>query len=99
MAQTSSVQMELIQGKCEDLYYANPETTAKSCIPCKQSTKFVQAFNSLGAGQNTFIVPANYGLQGVCIQMQLQQVASSGGTNLAIARGWGYALNIGAVDL
>jgi hypothetical protein len=92
MAHTSSVQSELIQGKCEDLYYANPETTFKSCIPCKQSTKFVQAFNSLSGGTNTFIVPANYGLQGVCVQMQLQQVASSGGTNLAIARGWGYAL-------
>lgn len=92
MAHTSSVQMELIQGKCTDLYYANPETTEKSCIPTKQTTKFVQAFNSLSGGTNTFIVPANYGLQGVCVQMQLQQVASGAGANLAIARGWGYAL-------
>ena len=84
--------MELIQGKCEDYFYANPETTKKSCIPCKQSTKFVQAFNSLSGGTNTFLVPANYGLQGVCVQMQLQAVASTAGTNLAIARGWGYAL-------
>jgi hypothetical protein len=84
--------MELIQGKCEDIYYANPETTKKSCIPTKQTTKYVQAFNSLGGGTNVFTIPANFGLQGVCVQMQLQAVGSGAGANLALARGWGYAL-------
>jgi hypothetical protein len=84
--------MELIQGKCEDIYYANPEVTLKSCIPTKQTTKYVSAFNSLSGGTNVFTIPPNFGLQGVCLQMQLQQVASGGATNLAIARGWGYAL-------
>jgi hypothetical protein len=84
--------MELIQGKCEDIYYANPETTLKSCIPTKQTTKYVQSFNSLSGGTNVFTIPPNFGLQGIAVQMQLQQVASAGGTNLALARGWGYAL-------
>ena len=47
MSHATSVQMELIQGKCEDIYYANPEITKKSCIPTKQTTKYVQSFNSL----------------------------------------------------
>jgi hypothetical protein len=73
-------------------YYANPEITKKSCIPTKQTTKYTQAFNSLAGGTNVFTIPANYGLQGVCIQLQLKSVAGSGGANLALARGWGYAL-------
>jgi len=84
--------MELIQGKCEDIYYANPEVTLKSCIPTKQTTKYVTSFNSLSGGTNVFTIPPNFGIQGVAIEMRLQQVASSGGTNLALARGWGYAL-------
>jgi hypothetical protein len=92
MSHAESVQMELIQGKCEDIYYPNPETTRKECIPTKQTTKYVQAFNSLGAGTNTFLIPANFGLQQVCIQMRLPSLTSSGGTGLAINRGWGYGL-------
>lgn len=87
-----SVQMELVQGKCEDIYYCNPETTKKQCIPVKQTTKYVQAFNTLGAGTNVFLIPPNYGLQGVCLSLQLGAAASGGGAGLAITRGWGYAL-------
>ena len=92
MSHAESVQMELVQGKCEDVYYANPETTKKQCIPTKQTTKYVQGFNTLGAGTNTFLIPANFGLQGVCVAMQLPAVASGGGTGLAVPRGFGYAL-------
>jgi hypothetical protein len=92
--------MELIQGKCEDIYYANPEVTKKSCIPTKQTTKYVSAFNSLAGGTNVFTIPPNFGLQGVCVQMQLQAVGSGAGANLAIARGWGYSLKtMGEVSL
>jgi hypothetical protein len=84
--------MELIQGKCEDIYYANPETTKKACIPTKQTTKYTASFNSLSGGTNVFTIPPNFGLQGVCLALNLQSVASSGGTGLALARGWGYAL-------
>lgn len=84
--------MELVQGKCEDIYYCNPETTKKQCIPVKQTTKYVQAFNTLGAGTNVFLIPPNYGLQGVCLSLQLGAAASSGGAGLALTRGWGYAL-------
>jgi hypothetical protein len=92
MSHAESVQMELIQGKCEDVYYPNPETTKKQCIPTKQTTKYVQGFNTLGAGTNTFLIPANFGLQGVCVALQLPQVSSGGGAGLALPRGWGYAL-------
>lgn len=87
-----SVQMELVQGKCEDIYYCNPEITKKQCIPVKQTTKYVQAFNTLGAGTNVFLIPPNYGLQGVCLAMNLGKAASGGGAGLAITRGWGYGL-------
>jgi hypothetical protein len=100
MAHATSVQMELVQGKCEDIFYANPEVTHKSCIPTKQTTKYVTSFNSLSGGTNVFTIPPNFGLQGVAVQMQLQQVGSGAGANLALARGWGYALNtLGAVSL
>lgn len=92
MSHATSVQMELIQGKCEDIFYANPETTKKSCIPTKQTTKYVQSFNSLSGGTNVFTIPPNFGLQGVCVQMSLQAVGSGLGANLALARGWGYAM-------
>jgi hypothetical protein len=98
MSHAESVQMELIQGKCEDIYYPNPETTKKQCIPTKQTTKYVQGFNTLGAGTNTFLIPANFGIQGICLTLNLQQVAAGGGAGLALPRGWGYALNkMGAV--
>ena len=87
-----SVQMELVQGKCEDIYYCNPEITKKQCIPVKATTKYVQAFNTLGAGTNVFLIPPNYGLQGVCLSMQLGTAASGTATGLALPRGWGYAL-------
>jgi hypothetical protein len=92
--------MELIQGACQDLYYANPEITKKSCIPTKVTTKYVTAFNSLSGGTNVFTIPPNYGLQGVAVEMRLPAVGSGAGANLAISRGWGYALNtMGAVGL
>lgn len=92
MSHATSVQMELIQGACEDVYYANPEVTKKSCIPTKVTTKYVQAFNTVGAGTNVFTIPPNYGLQGVALTMILPLVGAGNGANLAIARGWGYAL-------
>jgi hypothetical protein len=85
-----SVQQELIQGKCEDIYYANPETTKKECIRTKQTTRYSQAFNTLSAGTNTFLIPPNFGIQQVCLGLQLPTVAST--TGMALAAGWGYAL-------
>lgn len=91
MSHATSVQMELISGKCEDLYYANPETTKKSCIPVLNSTKYVQALNSLSGGVNVFTIPPAFGLQGIALSLQLQAVGSGAGANLALARGWGYS--------
>lgn len=84
--------MELVQGACQDLYYANPEITKKACIPTKVTTKYTQAFNSLSGGTNVFTIPPNYGLQGVAVTMTLPAVGSGAGANLALSRGWGYAL-------
>jgi len=92
MSHATSVQMELISGTCEDIYYANPETTKKSCIPVLNSTKYVQALNSLSGGVNVFTIPPAFGLQGVALSFTLQAVGSGAGANLALARGWGYAL-------
>lgn len=92
MSHATSVQMELIQGACVDGYYANPEITKKACIPTKQTTKYTQAFNSLSGGTNVFTIPPNYGIQGVCLSFTLPASGSGNGANLAISRGWGYAL-------
>lgn len=92
MSHATSVQMELIQGKCEDIYYANPETTRKACIPVKQTTKYTASFNSLSGGVNVFTIPPNFALQGVSLAFNLQAVASGNGSGLALSRGWGYAL-------
>ena len=85
-----SVQQELIMGKCEDIYYANPETTKKECIRTKQTTRYTQAFNTLTSGTNTFLIPPNFGIQQVCLGLQLP--ASGTATGNALASGWGYAL-------
>ena len=85
-----SVQQELIMGKCEDVYYANPETTKKECIRTKQTTRYSQAFNTLTGGTNTFLIPPNFGIQQVCLGLQLP--ASGTATGCALAAGWGYAL-------
>jgi hypothetical protein len=85
-----SVQQELIQGKCEDIYYANHETTKKECIRTKQTTRYAQAFNTLSAGQNVFLIPPNFGIQQVCLGMNLPSVSQP--TGQALAAGWGYAL-------
>jgi hypothetical protein len=92
MSHATSVQQELIQGKCVDIFYANPETTSKSCIATKQTTKYTTAFNSLAGGTNVFTIPANYGVQGICVELRLQAVGSGAGANLSLSRGWGYAL-------
>ena len=85
-----SVQQELIMGKCEDVYYANPETTKKECIRTKQTTRYSQAFNTLTGGTNTFLIPPNFGIQHVCMGLQLP--ASGTATGCGLAPGWGYAL-------
>lgn len=85
-----SVQQALIQGRCEDIYYSNPEVTKKECIRTKVNTKYVQAFNSLSGGTNTFIVPPNYGLQHVVVAMNLP--SATGIAGISLPAGWGYSL-------
>jgi hypothetical protein len=94
MSHPESVQEMLVNGKCEDIYYANPENTRKECIRTKQTTKYVQALTQLSGGTSVFLVPPQFGLQDVVLQLQLPSATSGGGsaTGLALPRGWGYAL-------
>jgi hypothetical protein len=85
-----SVQQALIQGRCEDIYYSNPEVTKKECIRTKINTKYVQAFNSLSGGTNTFLIPPNYGLQHVVVELTLPSATNT--TGVSLASGWGYSL-------
>ena len=87
-----STQQLLVKGKCKDIYYVNPETTFKECIRTKTSTKYSQALTQLAGGTSVFLVPPNYGLQDVVVQLQLPAVPAGAGANIALAPGWGYAL-------
>ena len=87
-----STQQMLVNGKCEDIYYACPENTKKECIRTKQTTKYVQALTQLSGGTSVFLVPPQFGLQDVVLTLQLPAAAGGAGAGLAISRGWGYSL-------
>ncbi len=92
MAHNESVQQMLVNGKCEDVYYSNPETTKKECIRTKQTTKYVQSLTQLAGGTSVFLIPPAMGIQDVILQLQLPVAASGAATGLALPRGWGYSL-------
>ena len=86
---TESVQQLVRPGKCVDIYYPDPETSHKQCFRTSQNTRYVQDFTNLGQGSNTFVIPPNNGVQDMILSMGLPPGAL---TNLAICRGWAYAL-------
>jgi hypothetical protein len=87
-----STQQMLVNGKCEDIYYANPESTKKECIRTKTTTKYVQSLTQLSGGTSVFLVPPQFGLQDVVLTLQRPAAATGAAAGLAIPRGWGYAL-------
>ena len=87
-----STQQMLVNGKCEDIYYACPENTKKECIRTKQTTKYVQALTQLSGGTSVFLVPPQFGLQDVVLTLQLPAAAGGAGAGLALSRSWGYSL-------
>lgn len=87
----SSSTMDLVRsGEPIDLYYYDSQTAKKQAFPTSVNTKYVQSFQSLVAGSQTFTIPPQNGIQDVIVQFQIN-VATSG-TNLALGSGWGYQL-------
>ena len=85
----TSTQDMVRPGECVDLYYYDGETSKKQCFPTTQNTKFVQQFQSLGAGSAVFTIPPNQGVQDVVVEFKFN---NPGAGVIAIPRGWGYAL-------
>ena len=86
---SESVQQLVRPGKCIDLYYPDPETAGKQCFRTSQNTRYVQNFTNLTGGSNTFTIPPNNGVQDCIITLGLP---ASMAANMALPRGWGYAL-------
>ena len=86
---TQSVQQLVRPGKCVDVYYPDPETAKKQCYRTSQNTRYVQSLTNLGQGSNTLTIPPNNGVQDVVLSLALPAGTLA---NLAICRGWGYAL-------
>ena len=87
---TESVQQLVRPGKCVDLYYPDPETSGKQCFRTTVNTKYVQQFANLSGGSSVFTIPPNNGVQDIVLVFELPAIAAR--TDLAIPRGWGYAL-------
>ena len=92
MSGGESIQQMLVPGPCSDIYYSSPENTKKECIRTKQTTKYVQALTQLSGGTSVFLIPPNFGIQDVVVQLQLPTAAPGAAAGLAVPRGWGYAL-------
>ena len=90
---TESVQQLVRPGKCVDLYYPDPETAHKQCFRTIQNTRYIQQFQSLGAGSSVFTIPPNNGVQDIILTLELPSSADGiTYSGLAIPSGWGYAL-------
>lgn len=99
MASTSTQDM-VRPGECVDLFYYDGETSKKQCFPATQNTKYIQQFANLTGGSSVFTIPPNSGIQDVVCSFKFAGVpVSSNANGLALPRGWGYALDLGAVSL
>lgn len=87
-----SVQQSVRPGKCVDLYYPDPATAEKQCFRTSQNTKYVQGFNNLSQGTNTFVIPPANGIQDVILVMELPDLTPTTANGLGLNRGWGYNL-------
>ena len=90
---TESVQQLVRPGKCVDLYYPDPETAHKQCYRTIQNTRYIQQFQSLGAGSSVFTIPPNNGIQDIILTLELPSQADGFTYNgSAIPSSWGYGL-------
>ena len=96
----TSVQDMVRPGECVDLYYYDGETSKRQCFPTTVNTRYIQQFANLNGGSSVFTIPPQNGIQDCVITMVIPDLGTGAGANLAIPRGWGYALNLmGAVNL
>jgi hypothetical protein len=82
---------ELIRpGSSVDLYYYDAETSKKQAFPTTYNTRYIQNFQNLTGGSQTFTFPPTNGLTDVILSMAYTGVGSPGA--IALPRAWGYAL-------
>jgi hypothetical protein len=88
------IQAALRLGSSQDLYYYSRETMHKQSIATVVDNRFKQALFNLSAGSSTFIISPDQGLSDVLLYASLpaQGVAGVDYSDLAVARGWLYAL-------
>ena len=87
------IQESMRLGKAHDIYYYTHETMSKQTIPTIVDIRFKQALNNLRAGSSTFIISVDQGISDILFGALLPaQGAGVDYTNLAVPRGWLYAL-------
>lgn len=94
------IQESMRLGKAHDIYYYTNETMSKQTIPTIVDIRFRQALNNLRAGSSTFIISVDQGISDILFGALLPAQGSGGAagqatvdyTNLALPRGWLYAL-------
>ena len=83
---------ELIRpGSSVDLYYYDADTSKRQAFPTTFNTRYVQNFQNLAGGSQTFTIPPTNGVSDVVVSMSYTAGSSTPGA-LAIPRAWGYAL-------
>lgn len=75
--------------ECTDLYYYDGATNMKQCFATTQNTKYQQAFQTLGAGQQVFTIPPQNGIQDVFVNMSITVPVAA---NCSLIGGWAYHL-------
>ena len=88
----TSVQDMVRPGECIDLYYYDGETNKKQCFGTTVNTRYVQQFANLNGGSSVFTIPPQNGIQDCIITLVAPSLAGGDGAELALNRGWGYAL-------
>jgi len=86
----ASIQEMVRPGDALDVYYYSGETSKKQAFPTTVNTKYVQNFNNLTGGANTFLFPPQCGLQDIVVTMRMPSITSNAG--LALPSGWAYGL-------
>ncbi len=80
-------------GVAHDLYYSGAANSLIQSAPVSYNTRLNQAFTSLGAGTNAFLIPANSGLKCPVLVFGYDAGALAGqaGFANALPASWGYS--------
>jgi hypothetical protein len=77
-------------GSSVDLYYYDADTSKKQAFPTVYNTRYIQNFQNLTGGSQTFTFPPTNGLSDVVVSMAYTGSGTPGA--IALPRAWGYAL-------